>query len=158
MEQMQQLAIKLGRKTGLKEKQLADLELLARIYDLGKATVSEDILNKQGKLTEAEWDKVRQHVEKGYRIASGSSYLAAVAELILLHHENYDGSGYPFGLKGEDIPSECRIIAVLDAYLSMIQGRPYGRTLTVKEAIYELDYCSGWQFDPRLIPLLASMV
>ncbi len=158
VEQMQELCIKLGRKTGLKEKQLADLELLAQIYDLGKVTVPEDILNKQGKLTEAEWEKVRQHVEKGYRIASASSDFSAVAELILLHHENYDGSGYPLGLKGDVIPIECRIIAVLDAYMAMIKGRSYGCPLTVKEAIHELDYCSGWQFDPRLIPLLASVV
>ncbi len=157
-DQMQQLCIKLGRKAGLKENQLSDLELLARVYDLGKVTISEDILNKQGKLTEAEWETVRQHVEKGYRIASASSDLSAVAELILLHHENYDGSGYPLGLKGDAIPIECRIIAVLDAYMAMLKRRPYGRSLTVKEAIYELDYCSGWQFDPRLIPLLASVV
>lgn len=157
-DQVQGLCIKMGQRAGLSEDQLVNLQLLAQVYDLGKVTIPEAILNKQEKLTEPEWEAVRQHPEKGYRIASASSNLSGIAELILLHHENWDGSGYPLGLTGEDIPIECRILAVVDAYIAMVSSRLYGRNLSKSEAIYELDYCAGRQFDPRLIPLLASVV
>jgi HD-GYP domain-containing protein (c-di-GMP phosphodiesterase class II) len=98
-ELIQALAVKLGLKAGLTEQQLADLDLLAQVYELGKAVTDETVLIKPNKLTEAEWDIIRQHPEKGYRIAGALPDLAAIAGLILSHHENWDGTGYPLGIK-----------------------------------------------------------
>jgi len=157
-EQVQEFCIKMGQKAKLSENQLADLHLLAQVYDLGKVTVEEGIFYKEGKLTEAEWEEIRQHSEKGYHIAAASSDLSGVADLILRHHENWDGSGYPLGLQGEEIPIECRILAVVDAYNAMVNKRSYGPVLSTLEAIQELDRCAGRQFDPAMVPLLAAVV
>lgn len=156
-ERMQEYCIKMGQKCGLDDNRMADLALLAQVYELGKVTVSEEILKKKGKLTEQEWETVRQHAEKGFRIAFASPDLAHIAELILRHHENWDGSGYPLGLAGEEIPLECRILAVANTYNVITGSRPYARTFRRKEALGELDRCSGKQFDPEVVEIFKKL-
>lgn len=98
-------------------------------------------------------------METGYRIFSSSPdpKLAAVADLVLKHHENFDGTGYPLGLKGDDIPIECRIVAVCAAYCTMIDPRPHAETLTSAEVLQELKRCAGTQFDPQLVDAFIQM-
>ncbi|PKM80682.1 MAG: phosphohydrolase [Firmicutes bacterium HGW-Firmicutes-13] len=132
--------------------------LLAKVHDLGKVGISDKILFKKSKLTDDEWEIMKQHSEKGYRIAQSSPDLALVADLILRHHERWDGSGYPLGLKGEEIPIECRILAVVDAYDAMFNERPYNRVMTHEEAVAELRHCKGTQFDPVLVEELLAIV
>jgi len=141
----------LGESAGLSEKQLSDLALLAQVHDLGKVGIPDHVLFKDGPLTDEEWEIMYQHSEKGYRIARASTDLADVADLILKHHERWDGEGYPLGLEGEEIPIECRILAIADAYDAMTSDRPYRKALARKDAIAELKRCSGTQFDQYLV-------
>jgi HD-GYP domain-containing protein (c-di-GMP phosphodiesterase class II) len=128
-----------------------DLLLLATVHDIGKIGISDKILFKPGKLTKKEFEKIKDHSKIGYKIAARSSELSHIAELILHHHEWWDGSGYPDGLKGKNIPIECRIISIADAYDAMTNNRPYHKAINKDEAIKELERFSGTQFDPILV-------
>lgn len=152
------LAHRIGQKLRLGEDQLTNLELLARLHDLGKIAIPPHILNKPGPLTPEEWEVVKRHPEVGYRIAQSSPDLLPIAEAILAHHERWDGTGYPQGLKGEEIPLIARILAVIDAYDVMTQGRPYKKPMTQKEAVQELKRCSGSQFDPRVVEVFVEIL
>ena len=121
--------------------------LLAKVHDLGKVGIPDHILYKKGSLNEDEWKIMRKHTEKGHRIASASSDLQGIADLILKHHERWDGKGYPLGLKGFEIPIECRILAVVDAFDAMTSERPYKKPKSEKRALEELKKftcLSGW--------------
>jgi len=155
---MQKLCQELGEKVGLSAQQLANLSLLAQVHDLGKVGIPDRILFKRGPLTKREREVMRQHSEKGYRIALSSPDLAGIADLILKHHEKWDGTGYPLGLKGEEIPIECRILSIVDAFDAMTAGRPYRRAKAVKEALEEIRRCSGTQFDPELAETFIEMM
>ncbi|MFO7952978.1 MAG: PAS domain S-box protein [Bacillota bacterium] len=155
---LENLCIKLGKKVGLSKKQLSDLRLLAQIHDLGKVGVPDNILFKKISMTQEEWSIMKQHSEKGYRIALSSSDLSGIADLILKHHENWDGSGYPLGLKGEEIPIECRILAVTDAYDAMTNDRPYRQAMPPEEAMNELRASANHQFDPALVDEFISIL
>ena len=158
IEKLQDLSLQLGAKVGLNEKQLKELELLIQVYQLGKVTIPKHILNKNGKLTEQEWETVRQHTERGYRIAGASPDLNDIAELILKHQENWDGSGYPLGLKGEEIPIHCRILGITNAYVAMIHDRPYSKAFGKVKALDELKCLAGIQFDPNLVDGFTEIV
>jgi HD-GYP domain-containing protein (c-di-GMP phosphodiesterase class II) len=135
----------------LSHSQLWDLALLCQVHDLGKVGIPDRILFKPGPLNEEEWAVMCQHAEKGYRIAQATSDLAGIADLILKHHERWDGKGYPFGLAGEEIPIECRILAIADSFDAMTNDRPYKKAISAQEALEELKRCAGSQFDPRLV-------
>lgn len=152
------LCVKVGQKKRLSAKSLSALALLAKVHDLGKVCIADDILLKPGPLDEKEWEIIRQHPEKGYRIAIVSPELYNIADLILKHHERWDGGGYPLGLRGKDIPVECRILAVAYSYDAMITGRPYSRAYSQEEAIQELLRCSGSQFDPEIVDLFVMII
>ena len=137
---------------------LAALALLATLHDIGKVTVDDYILRTPGPLTPQEWEEIRKHPEVGYRITLASPELAPISGAILAHHEWWDGSGYPRGLKGEEIPLIARIIALVDAYDVMIHGRPYRPAMTKKQVIEEIRRVAGKQFDPRLVEVFTQML
>jgi diguanylate cyclase (GGDEF)-like protein len=133
------------------------LTLLARIHDMGKIGIPDEILFKEGKLTEQEYNKIKEHSRIGYNIAKRTREFYHIADFILHHHERYDGNGYPSKLKGEDIPLECRIISVLDAYDSMTNERSYNKVLSNSQAFKELKKNSGTQFDPEIVAAFIEM-
>lgn len=155
-DQVEELTDRFGRFMQLGETEFDNLQLLAKVYDLGKVNMPDQLVHsklkeKEGELTKAEQETIRRHPEIGYRIASSSPELSRVADLILRHHENYDGSGYPLGLKGENIALECRILAIIIAFSAMTNHRPHAKKLKAAEALEELKRCAGTQFDPQLV-------
>ncbi len=152
---LQRFCRRLGLIVGLSTAELNKLEVLSQFHDLGKVSVPENILHKAGPLTGKEWEIVKQHSEKGYRIARISPDLLQVATFILHHHEHWNGDGYPVGLAGGKIPLECRIFAIAEAFEVMTGGRPYRSPRTIPKAIAELEACAGTQFDPELVELFA---
>jgi len=150
-QRLERLSGYLARSISLSQDMMNDLFLLARFHDLGKVGIPDHILFKQGSLTDEEWSQMREHCQIGYRIASSVSELAPIADLILQHHEWWNGQGYPEGVSGPDIPLPCRILAIADAYDAMTSNRPYRTALSRHEAIQELRRCAGTQFDPGLV-------
>jgi len=148
---LERMCRRIGEKVKLSQKQLSDLALLSQVHDLGKVGIPDYILFKKGPLDEHEWSIMRTHPEKGHRIASASTDLYGIADLILLHHEHWDGNGYPSGLAGEEIPVECRILAIVDAYDAMTSDRPYRKAMSEEDAVNELKGKAGTQFDPTLV-------
>lgn len=148
----------LGRALGLSPRELADLSLLAKVHDLGKVGIPDAVLQKVGELTADEWEIMRQHSEIGYRIASASADLVTVARLVLHHHEHWDGSGYPMGLRGCDIPIECRVHLLADAYDAMTNDRPYRKACSRDYALAEIRRGAGRQFDPQLAGVLLRIL
>jgi len=155
-QRMQEMAEKMGRTFKLTESELDNLKLLATLHDIGKIAIPSSILDKSEKLSPDEWETIKNHPEIGYRIAISSPELAPIAEGILHHHECWDGSGYPLGLRGEKIPLISRIIAIADAYDVMINGRPYKEAISEEEALAEIERCAGTQFDPELVRKVVS--
>lgn len=150
VHRLQNMSYLLGKKIGLSQPELENLVLLASLHDIGNVSIPEDILVKPEKLSEKDWEVVKKHPEIGYRMASATQEFAHIAEFILHHHEWWDGSGYPKGISGENIPLLSRIIAIVDAYDVMITERPYKKAITQKEAKEELKRCAGTQLDPEL--------
>ncbi|MEN6324743.1 MAG: PAS domain S-box protein [Syntrophomonas sp.] len=150
-QRMQTMAYKIGKSLNLTDSELDELKLLAALHDIGKIAIPNSILDKPGELTPEEWETIKGHPETGYRIALSSPELASVAEAILHHHERWDGSGYPLGLKGNKIPLISRIIAITDAYDVITNGRPYKKAMSKEEALAEIRRCAGTQFDPNLV-------
>ncbi len=154
---LEELSLNMGKALQLSDSQLDELTLLASLHDIGKIAIPNEILMKKGKLLRKEWDILRKHPEIGYRIASASSELAPIANTIFSHHEWWDGSGYPQGLKGEEIPLISRIVAIIDAYDAMTNDRPYRKAISHEEATEELRRCAGTQFDPKLVEFFIEM-
>ncbi len=148
----------MAQALGLGEDAQASLKLLARLHDLGKIGVPDEIVMKPGSLDDGEWVLMRSHVEIGANIASRSFHLGSVARLIRHHHERYDGSGYPSGFAGDQIPLECRILAIADAYDAMIADRPYRKGLGREHALCEIRKNAGTQFDPLLVAIFDRLV
>jgi len=155
---IQQLSLQIGRAFGLSDSELDDLALLATLHDIGKIAIPEGIIIKPGDLSPEEWELIWKHPEIGYRIAGSSPELAPIAEAILAHHEWWNGSGYPRGLKGEEIPLISRIIALVDAYDVMTHGRPYKEAVGKEASLQELNRKAGTQFDPVLTELFIKLV
>jgi putative nucleotidyltransferase with HDIG domain len=129
----------------------------ALLHDVGKLRVDDRILSKPGPLTAAERRDVEQHPVEGERIVR-DAVEPPVREVVLAHHERWDGAGYPQGLAGNEIPLAARVVAVADAYLAMCETRPYRTRLTQDEAVGELEACAGSQFDPACVEALVSVV
>jgi two-component system response regulator RpfG len=129
------------------------IELASPMHDIGKIGIPDNVLLKQGPLNEGEWEVMKQHTIIGHEILSGSDskYLRMGASIALNHHEKYDGSGYPYGLQGEEIPIEARIVAVADVFDALTTKRPYKNNWTVQDAVQFLKNNSGFHFDPTCI-------
>lgn len=146
------LAIKTMKVLNMtRESEKEDILLLARVHDIGKITIPDNILNKPSKLTDEEYEIIKKHSEAGYKIIKNITDSDQVSQGVLSHHERWDGNGYPQGLKGDSIPIYARIISVVDAYDAMTSARIYQPAKTHEEAIEELIKCKGTQFDPRIV-------
>lgn len=157
IERLQHLVIALGTAAGLSDSSISRLTLLAKFHDIGKIGVDRSIIFKPARLTPEETVQIRRHCEIGYRIALISPDLKPIAELLLKHHEWWNGHGYPLGLQGEEIPVECRIMSLTDAYDVMTTNRPYNKPLSHAEALAEVRKGSASQFDPHLTDLLGNL-
>ncbi|MDD2422441.1 MAG: molybdate ABC transporter substrate-binding protein [Heliobacteriaceae bacterium] len=128
-----------------------DLRLLAKFHDIGKVGIPDGILLKPEDLTHDEMENMQRHCEIGHHIAASSPDLSHIAHWILKHHEWWNGNGYPLGLKEENIPIECRILSIIDAYDAMTHDRPYRKAMSKQKALAELNKYAGIQFDPLLV-------
>ncbi len=148
------LSAHLGEELGLGWASLRRLEVAASLHDIGKIGVPERVLNKAGSLSSAEWLLVRRHPVLGAEMVGEIPLLSDLAPLIRGHHERLDGSGYPDGLRGNEIPLESRVIGVCDAFDAMVMPRPYRRRRTPEAALEEIERCAGSQFDPEVVGAL----
>jgi len=156
-QRLQELALSLGKRVGLTEYQLGNLKLLALLHDIGKIGIPDSILFKTYILSPSEWKKMREHSRIGYRMAKNIPDFAPIAQEILYHHEHWDGTGYPDGLKGEKIPLLSRIISIVDAYDVMQSRRPYKGPISKTKALKEIKRCAGTQFDPQLVEIFLKI-
>jgi HD-GYP domain-containing protein (c-di-GMP phosphodiesterase class II)/signal transduction histidine kinase len=152
------LVMELARSMGLSEEDVRVLQYVSAVYDVGMVKVGEGILRRRGGLRYGEYESVKRHPKEGVEILDPIEFLEQVKEIILHHHERYDGGGYPGGLSGESIPVGARILAVIDAYSSMLSDRPYRGAMRVEEAMSELRRCSGTQFDPAVVEKLVEVL
>jgi len=146
----------LAQKIDFPSRDLANLEFAASIHDIGKVTMNDFIVNKAGRLTEAEYIMIQQHTMLGYKLVEPLRLPGLVMDVVLSHHENYDGSGYPYGLIGADIPLAARIIRITDTYDALTSNRGYRPAFRRKKAleIMEKDAAS---FDPELLKIFIKM-
>jgi diguanylate cyclase (GGDEF)-like protein/putative nucleotidyltransferase with HDIG domain len=145
-------------KMGFNRDAVYHIRLAGLMHDIGKIEIDEQILNKPVGLDKDEWEKMQRHPEIGYRILSSVSEFSVMADDILEHHEKWDGTGYPSGLKGEEISLNARIISVADAYATMTSDRTYQKAITEEAGVAEVKKCSGTQFDPNIARIFIEEV
>jgi putative nucleotidyltransferase with HDIG domain len=155
---LQRLALQVGEELGLPPERLADLAYAALFHDVGKARVPREVLRRPHALSPKDWEIIRHHPSWGREELERKSFLKRAAAIVEQTHERFDGTGYPKGLKGEEILLEARIIAVVDAYDAMTSDRPYRRALSLEQALAELRAGAGTQFDPRVVEALLKVV
>jgi len=152
IRRVQRLAVALARRLGIEDpKHLQAIEAAALLHDIGKIAVPESILNKAGKLTTAETERMRQHAAIGAQMLSPIRFPHPVAPIVRHHHENWDGSGYPDGLAGTEIPLDARIMSVVDCYDALTSDRPYRAALPADEALGILVSQKGIMYDPMVV-------
>jgi putative nucleotidyltransferase with HDIG domain len=148
----------IAERLGVSHEQRIALEMAAYLHDIGKIGVAEEILLKPGKLTSDEMEEMRHHPLIGANILKPVAFPWAITPIVRHHHEHFDGSGYPAGLKAEEIPLLARILTAADSYEAMTADRPYREGLSDEAALVELRRCSGTQFDPRIVEALVGIV
>jgi len=151
-------AEKIARKLRLNEFDVDILTNLANLHDIGKVQIDLSILNKPGKYNDADWVEMKKHPGVGYEIVKEIVFLKNSAKAILFHHEKINGSGYPYGIKGDKIPLFAKILTVADAYDAMTSNRPYKMALTQKKAIKELQRCAGKDFDKKISNIMIDII
>jgi HD-GYP domain-containing protein (c-di-GMP phosphodiesterase class II) len=147
------LATLIGDAFEMSERSLSHLELAARLHDVGKAHIDQSVLAKPGALTPQEWAIVRAHPGVGFDVIKGAVD-PEIAQMVLYHHERYDGFGYPHGLAGSRIPLGARVLATIDAFDAMVTERPYSASIPAEAALEELARCAGSQFDPDVVEIV----
>ena len=147
-----------AEKMDLDQNTINQMKVVGLMHDIGKIGVGEEILNKKGSLTSTERVDVERHPEIGWRLLSSTNEFSEIAQFVIHHHEKWDGSGYPDGLKGEAIQIEARIIAVAEAYAAITSESSFDKKHTPKEAIEELKRCSGTHFDPKVVQAFNELV
>ncbi len=155
---VEKMCKQIGLELNLSSNSISKLCLFARLHDLGKLFVAKETLYKPGPLNETEYNLIQQHSFFGYTLIKKFPHIEDVGSLVLKHHEWWNGMGYPFGLKEDLIPFECRILAIADAFDAMTNDRPYRRAMSKTEAVKELAECSGKQFDPHLTRLCIKII
>jgi len=150
-------ALHVAGELGLDECHMGDIEVAALLHDIGKIGIADAILNKPGKLTVEEYELMKKHPEYGWAVLRQVPGMEYASLMILHHHESFDGSGYPGGLKGEEIPLGSRIVSVIDAFDAMVSSRPYRQGLPFEEAQRRLMLASGTQFDACVVDSFLSL-
>jgi putative nucleotidyltransferase with HDIG domain len=152
-------AAALAEDMGLSSEQVRNIRIAGLLHDIGKVSVNEGILNKPSKLTEEEFNKVKQHAPNGAKIMlSEAEALQHLAAIVRYHHEHFDGTGYPDGIAGEQIPLEARIMSVVDVFDAMTHERSYRKALSREEAIAEIERSAGTQFDPEVVKAFLALL
>jgi putative nucleotidyltransferase with HDIG domain/excisionase family DNA binding protein len=151
------MAMAIGRRLELPEGSLRNVRLGAMLHDIGKFTISQQILNKPGKLTGTEYSAIKLHARAGREMLRSIKPFNCVADIISQHHERFDGSGYPFGLRGERISVEARIITLADSFDAMTSSTSYKKALTTEGAFRELQSNAGTQFDPGIVHVFLNI-
>ena len=152
------LTVRVASHHGVEGEALQQIEHGALLHDIGKLKIPDSILWKPESLDDVEWVTMKKHPQYGYEFLRDLEYLRQAAELVLSHHEKFDGTGYPRGLRGEGIPLGARIFAVVDAVDAMIYKRPYNDPVTFREAAEEIRRCAGTHFDPEVVPLTVEVL
>lgn len=154
-----EVSLAVADRLGLGFGQRRNVEFAALLHDVGKIAVPNEIINKEGPLDEAEWAVMRQHTIEGERMLKRiGGVLAEVGRIVRASHEDFDGSGYPDGLAGEEIPIEARIVTCCDAFSAMTTTRSYRKAMDTEAAVAELRRCAGTQFDPAVVAVLTELV
>lgn len=157
-ESVKMLSVKVAEHMQLDAQQSEILEWAGLLHDIGKVAVPDSILNKPGSLEPDEWAIIREHPRMGVLILKEAPQLSSIIPVVLHHHENFDGSGYPAGIAGEDIPLLARILRVADMFMAMTSTRPYRKALTAQEAWNEIESSSGRLFDPTIVKAFAGVI
>jgi len=155
---MHALSTLIGHQLHLHQNIMDRIQLLTKFHDIGKVGIPDSILKKPAELNPDEWNVMKTHCTIGERIANESSELREISHLILKHHEKWNGTGYPLGLSGKEIPIECRILSIVDSFDAMTNDRPYRSALSVTTAINEIVSCSGTQYDPELVEIFTQVI
>ncbi|WP_411682859.1 HD-GYP domain-containing protein [Clostridium thailandense] len=156
-ERVSKISLAIGQALNLPNEQLETLELAALFHDVGKIGIPDYILNKPSRLTDEEFNKIKEHPSIGVDILKTIDFLSQALPIILHHHERFDGGGYPNGIKGEDIPFESRIICVADSYDAMTSNRPYRNGLPHEVAVSELLKYKNIQFDSNIVDVFLKV-
>jgi diguanylate cyclase (GGDEF)-like protein/PAS domain S-box-containing protein/putative nucleotidyltransferase with HDIG domain len=157
-QRVSEICRNMGEVIGLTEEEVSELHTIGLLHDIGKIAVEENILNKTEELDESEWSVMRRHPEVGYRILNTVEEMSEIAKFVLYHHERWDGSGYPKGLRGAQIPLQSRILSIADSYDAMTSVRTYGSALSPQSAAAQLLSNAGSQFDPELARVFVEKV
>ncbi len=157
-KKVSQYAVSIAEMLSLPQDRTATIRAAGLLHDIGKIAIPDSVLNKDGPLTDDEWEPVKAHPELGVEILKHVIDLVNCLPAILHHHEHYDGTGYPAGLKGDEIPLEARILAIADAYDAITSIRSYHRQLSPQQALDELRRCAGTQFDPELVKTFCQAI
>lgn len=155
-QRVTELTLKVAAKLGFNNEELAHIRRGALLHDMGKMAIPDEILQKPGPLNEAEWEEMRRHPTYAYDMLSPIAYLHPALEIPFYHHERWDGSGYPRGLKGEEIPITARLFAIIDVWDALSSDRPYRKKMPRNEVIAYLREKAGVLFDPHLVELFLS--
>lgn len=157
-QRVTELTLKVAATLGFSDEELSHIRRGALLHDMGKMAIPDEILQKPGPLNEVEWEKMRRHPLYAYDMLSPISYLHRALEIPFYHHERWDGSGYPHGLKGEDIPLVARLFAIVDVWDALSTDRPYRKKMPRSEVIKYLRENSGKLFDPKLVEVFMSVI